>query len=85
MIFGLEEVDDEQINEKVGQVLLELREKPQLECSSEEQNARPVKFPVSNSLIVQQILQKTGNLCSLDRFKSVFIRADRSAAEHSKH
>ena len=92
MIFGLEEVADEQINEKVGQVLLELGEKPQLEacrlgkkCSSGEQKARPVKVSVSNSLIVKQILQKTRNLRSSDSFKSVFIRADRSAAERSKH
>ena len=31
MTFGLEEVVDEHINEKVGQVMLELGEKPQLE------------------------------------------------------
>ena len=79
MIFGLEEVADEQINEKVGQVLLGKK------CSSGEQKTQPVKVSVSNSFIVQQILQKTRNLQSSDSFKSVFIRADRSAAERSKH
>ena len=90
VIFGLEEDADEQICEKVGQVLLELGERPKIEANRmglkvKNQNPRPVKVSVSSSIIVAQILRRAKNLRDSENYKTVFINPDRTLEQRSAH
>ena len=93
MVFGLREEPEEQVREKVGNVFVELGEKPIIEASrigkkdpkSSNERVRPVKVTFSSSMIVQQILSKARNLRNSDNFKHVFLSEDRSIEERAKH
>jgi hypothetical protein len=96
MIFGLTEQDNEQINVRVSQVLLELGEKPKVEATriggkhskpskDAKTSTRPVKVTVSNSTIVRQILSADRALRHSEHYKEVFISPDRSAEQRSQH
>ena len=57
MVFGLKEEKGEKLNERVGKLLLELDQKPQIEVcrigsrsrDTKEERVRPVKVTVKNS------------------------------------
>ena len=91
MIFGLTEQENEQINDRVSQVLLELGEKPKVEStrigthSKDAKTTRPVKVTVSNSTIVRQILSAARALRHSEHYKGVFISPDRSVEQRSQH
>ena len=93
MLFGLKEEKGELLCEKVGQVLLELGEKPKIEASriglikpkDKKQVAdRPVKVTLTSSTIVQQILTRARHLRSSELFGKVFISPDRSPEERAE-
>lgn len=93
MVFNLPEEEKEQLNSKVGEVLLELDEKPKMEAyrlgvgqrSKENAKVRPVKVILSSTVAVNQILAKARMLRSSPKHKSVYISQDRSPAEREQH
>ena len=89
MVFNLPEEDDEQLNSKVEEILLELDEKPKIEASRigqlDSEKVRAVKVTLSNSVAVSQILAKARKLRSSPKYSSVYISQDRSRAEREQH
>lgn len=90
LVFGLSELDEEQISERIGDVFLQLGEKPRLEASrlgrkdgSRSGACRPVKVTLASSTQVRQILMKAKQLRQVDRLKSVYISPDRSVEERA--
>ena len=91
MIFGLTEETEEQLHDKVSNVLLELGEKPKIEVcrigvekSGTKQFARPVKVSVSSPTIVQQVLSKARKLRNSEQYGHVFISPDRTAEQRAE-
>ncbi len=83
MIYGLKEDDDEILESKVSEVLNHLNEKPKLlNCCRIGKKAvvsvRPVKFTLSSSDQVRQILRKTKLLKEVEGCDSTYICPDRS-------
>ena len=89
MVFNLPEEDDEQLNSKVGEILLELDEKPKVEASRigqyHSEKVRAVKVTLSTSVAVSQILAKARKLRTSPKHSSVYISQDRSPAEREQH
>lgn len=90
LVFGLDEEPDEQLSDKIIDVLLQLGEKPRVEAtrlgtkgSSGNKPCRPVKVRLGSSALVRQILTKSKTLKDIDRFKSVFVCPDRSMDERA--
>ena len=52
---------------------------------SRQKSHRPVKFSLSDSSIVFQILRKDKNLRDSDHFKFVFISPDRKQEQRTEH
>ena len=88
MVFNLPEADNEDVHGSVGEVFEELGEKPKLEAvrlgTKMESKVRPVKVTLSSASVVQQILSKSRKLRVTDKFKSVYLSADRSVEERSR-
>ena len=83
MIFGLPEKLDEELNATVSEVFQAVGEKPRVEScrvgrKTSDKTVRPVKVTVASSTVVDQILSKVRRLKRVDKFKSVFVSADRS-------
>ena len=90
IVFGLPEDPAEHITDKVGEVLLELGEKPKLEAvrvglKRNQETPRPVKVSFGNATIAAQILSKSRNLRNSGRFKLVFISPDRNSEQRVMH
>ena len=91
MVFNLAEEENEQLNAKVEDILLELEEKPKIDAcrlgqrDSENTKVRPVKVTLSNSVAVSQILAKARKLRSSPNHSSVYISQDRSPTEREQH
>jgi hypothetical protein len=89
MVFNLPEEDNEQLNSKVGEILLELDEKPKIEASRigqyDSEKVRAVKVTLSTSVAVSQILAKARKLRTSPKHRSVYISQDRSPAEREQH
>ena len=91
IVFNLpeEEEDQDQLCSKVGEVLQELGENPEIEASRlgtpDDIKARPIRVKLSNSVAVGQILSKAMRLRTSEKYKSVFIRHDRSPEERALH
>ncbi len=86
VVFGLAEEEHEDLNSKVKVLLEQLEEKPQvMNCSrigkAKSDRARPIKFSVSSSNIVYQILSKAKKLKGRDGYQAVYIAPDRSLEE----
>ena len=84
IIHGLKEEDNEVISAKVEEV--EIDEKPIIkDCcrfgSIKEESIRPVKFFLSSTDMVQQVLRKTRRLRLKEQYKSLYIFPDRSFGE----
>lgn len=82
MVFGLEEGQDENLNKKVGELLLELNVKPQVEVcrvglsgisGSDEVKNRPVKVSVGSSATVMEIFNKAKLLKDTVPCRKVFL------------
>ena len=89
IVFGLCEVESEDICAKVTEVFESLGEKPRVEASRLGKKSgsatRPVKVTLSSSTIVQQILKKSSKLSRTDKFKTVYLAPDRTAEERAQH
>ena len=86
MVYGLEEKDNEQLEKRVEEVLMEIDEKPLMEqCVRvgvrKEGTMRPVKFTLKSHLHVQRILSNARKLRTKDGFGSIYISPDRSLEE----
>ena len=93
MVFGLVEETDELLGAKVSDVFQTVGEKPRpvevcrvgTKDADKPKRARPVKVTLSSSVTVNQILSKSRNLRNSEKYKTVFLSADRSFDQRSKH
>ena len=86
MIYGLEESLGEQLQDKVSQVLSEIEEKPLIrDCCGvglkKDNNKRPIKFSLSSSDMVNQILRKAKILRTKEGYRHIYISPDRTIDE----
>jgi hypothetical protein len=92
IIYGLEETDNEKLNEKIETGLEDIGERPVVRdfCRvgvkrSEVKTPRPIKFTLTNSDHVNQILRSAKQLHSKEGYRSVYICPDRTAEERRAH
>ena len=92
IIYGVEETDNEIVKEKVETILEEIGEKPLVrDCcrvgvkKSAVRIPRPIKFSLSNSDHVNQVLRSARQLHSKEGYRSVYICPDRTAEERRAH
>jgi len=86
IVYGLEEKTNEQLQNKIEEVLVEIGEKPPIEhCvrvgEKKVGTVRPVKFSLRSTLHVQRILINARKLRTKDGFGSIYISPDRSLDE----
>ena len=86
IIYGVEEMDNEVLPERVSGILLEIGEKPAVRDScrvgiKKSSNIRPIKFTLSSSDVVCQVLRKAKLLRLKEGFKSVYLCPDRTIEE----
>ena len=92
IIYGVEEKDNEKLKEKIETVLEEIGEKPVVRdvCrvgvkKADVKTPRPIKFTLSNSDHVNQVLRSARQLHSKEGYTSVYICPDRNAEERRAH
>ena len=90
MVFGLPEEENENLKCKVGEVFTQLGVKPVTEScrvgkTGNMQRPRPVKVILQCSSTARNILFQARKLRSSSRFKSVFVRPDRTLEERASH
>ena len=92
IIYGVEETDNERIEEKVQSLLSEIDEKPVVkDCCrvgvkrTPVKTPRPIKFSLSNSCHVQQVLRSARQLHTKNGYRTVYICPDRTADERKAH
>ena len=83
IVFGLSEMKDENVEERVQEVFQEIGLKPALQASRvgrmiKEKSKRPVKVSLSSSCAVQQVLSQVRKLRQSASFSKVYVRPDRS-------
>ena len=88
MLFGIDEVENEQLQVTVNSVFEELGEKPRCEAvrlglKKSGKTPRPVKVSLSSSVCVQQILHKARSLRNSGKHKTVFVAPDRGPEERA--
>ena len=88
IIYGIEESISEVLTDEVGKVLEEIDERPVMrDCvrvgvkRSGDTRPRPIKFSLSNSDHVAQVLRSAKRLHTKEGFKSVYICPDRTVQE----
>ena len=88
IIYGVEETANEMLKAKVETVLTEIGEKPVVrDCcrvgvkKTDVTTPRPIKFSLSNSEHVQQVLRSAKQLHAKEGYRSVYICPDRTAEE----
>jgi hypothetical protein len=90
IVFGVEEEQEEAVEQRVIDILAHLDEKPRIrECSrvgTPKQGAtRPVRFTLSSSDLAHQILRKAAQLRSVDGCKNIYISPDRTFEQRLAH
>jgi hypothetical protein len=90
MIFGKEELPDEDISATVAEVMHELNEKPRIvECfrvgSFEQGKSRPIKVRLTSFDTVANVLRNAKHLKNSGNNKATFIGPDRSKEERDEH
>ena len=86
-IYGVEEADQEMLSDKVSEILQEIGEKPTVQdccrvgLKKGTITPRPVKFSLSSSDLVDQVLRKARLLRTKEGFQSVSVCPDRSVEE----
>jgi len=88
MIFGKEEKSNEDVFETVGAILEDLEEKPHIvECRRigdvQHGKCRPIKFKLSSSDAVHQVLKKAKNLKQSETNSTTYIVRDRTKEERN--
>ena len=86
LVFGLPDDEEEQLEERISEVLETVGQKPKIEVEGlgkkkTSTSTRPVKVRLSSSLIVHQILDNARKLRLSAKFKTVFLSPDRSIEE----
>ena len=86
MIYGLEESPGEQVQDKVSQVLSGIEEKLLIrDCCcvglKKDNNKRPIKFSLSSSDMVNQILRKAKIVRPKEGYRHIYICPDRTVNE----
>ena len=86
MIYGLEESSGENLEGEVSKVLTEIEEKPMVrDCCrvgiKRVGSKRPVKFSLSSSDMVNQILSKAKLLRTKPGYRHIYISPDRTVEE----
>ena len=86
LVFGLPDDEEEQLEERISEVLETVGQKPKIEVQrlgkkKTSTSTRPVKVRLSSSLIVHQILDNSRKLRLSAKFKTVFLSPDRSIEE----
>ncbi|KAL5271181.1 hypothetical protein ACHWQZ_G001726 [Mnemiopsis leidyi] len=87
VIFGLNEEDNEKLNERVAEAFKSIGQKLRAEAcrvgrKKSKDSVRPVKVKLSSSLIVDQLLASMKSLHNVTKFHSVFVCPDRSPEQH---
>ena len=77
LVFGLPDDEEEQLEERISEVLETVGQKPKIEVQrlgkkKTSTSTRPVKVRLSSSLIVHQILDNARKLRLSAKFKTVF-------------
>ena len=90
IIYGAVEDNKEVLANKVSEILLEIDEKPVVkDCcrvgTKRDNLPRPVKFTLSSTDIVSQVLKKSRLLRSKEGYKSVYICPDRTDNERKAY
>ena len=92
IVYGVEESEDEKLEEKVETILQEIGEKPLVrDCvrvgfkKSDGNLSRPIKFTLKNSDHVAQVLRNARKLHTKEGYKTVYICPDRTADERRAH
>ena len=91
MLFGLQERENEVLDEEVGAVLQELGEKPKIEACRigpkkvESTRPRPVKVTFCNSPTARLVLTKAKALRKTESYSTVYITPDRTPEEQEAH
>ncbi len=92
LVFGLAEQQEENVEQRVSEIFLELGEKPRVMAANRlggmnsdkrSKDCRPVKVTLASATSAHQILTSTGRLKKTDRYKSVYVRPDRSQQERA--
>ena len=86
IIYGLEERNEENLEDEVEKVLDTIEEKPIIrDCCrvgiKKPNDTRPIKFTLRSSDIVHQILRKAKVLRTKEGYSSIYICPDRSVEE----
>ena len=86
IIYGLEEKTEEQLQNRVEEVLAAIGEKPLVkDCCrvglKRETTTRPIKFSLSSSAHVFQVLRNAKTLRTKDGYQSIYVCPDRSIEE----
>ena len=86
IIYGLEELDHENLEQEVCKVLAEIDEKPVItDCCRvgirKPDSKRPIKFALRSSDMVKQILSKAKQLRTKESYSSIYISSDRTVEE----
>ena len=91
MIFGLSEVKNEKLDERVTEIFENLGEKPRVKSirlgkHAHMSQARPVKVSLPLSCdIVERLLARSQNLRRGEKFREVYLSADRTPEQRIKH
>ena len=76
MVFGIEEVENEELTERVQEVFQEIGVRPKMEVSRmgkiRKKNNRAVKVTLTSPSVVQQLLSQARRLCTSEKFSKVF-------------
>ena len=88
VIFGLPEMKEENVEERVQEIFEEIGLKPPLQASRvgktcKENSKRPVIVSLSSASTVYQVLSQVRKLRHSAKFGKVFIRPDRSEEERA--
>ena len=92
IVYGIEETRDEVLQDSVEKILGDIDEKPLVrDCvrvgvkKTGATQARPVKFSLSNSDHVAQVLRSARRLQTIEGYKSVYICPDRTVQERKSY
>ena len=84
-VFGLCKEDNEEICRRVAEVFESLGEKPRVEASRLGKKSDSAIQQVKVRFPVLQILRRSGNLCKIEKFKSIYLAPNRTPEERIQH
>lgn len=90
MVYGVKELENEDVDKLVSNIMSVLGEKPRVVerrriGAPRSDRPRPIRVTLTSGDFVRQILRKSGNLKKSENHKTTFIEPDRSVAERVEH